>query len=259
MDTVIARTRPSHFTLSKKIVSPTPTARTTEIASSHKARADMSVSPPSPSIAAIHATIKTLPTVERRALSATELNGGERLRTRRLITDQVRAEPVAQSAPTAASERKGKRRRLSLRAPSGRRRSRGSGRRGHGSSPCTRATYVGAPVGSSTVNRRSPRSRRSGPMMRQRASRTTAPPSGPSKRVTSITTWYWMARDPDHGKSAVRAAGIRAARLSAMVLGTPSARPQERASGVALAERPRLTPGPFALADRRPREKLYQH
>src|SRR6185503_14421220 len=108
MDMVIAQTRPSHFTLSKKIVSPTPTARTTEIARSHTARADMSVSPPSPSMAAIHATIKTLPTVERRALSATELNAGERLRTRRLISDQVRAEPVAQTAPRAASERKGK-------------------------------------------------------------------------------------------------------------------------------------------------------
>ena len=68
----------------------------------------MSVSPPSPSTAAIHATIKTLPTVERSALSATELNAGERRRTRRLISAQVRAEPVAQSAPRAASERKRK-------------------------------------------------------------------------------------------------------------------------------------------------------
>jgi hypothetical protein len=72
----------------------------------------MSVSPPSPSLAAIHATIKTLPTVERIALMATELNGGERLRTRRLISAHVRAEPVAQSAPRAASERKGKSARL---------------------------------------------------------------------------------------------------------------------------------------------------
>src|SRR5580765_3533099 len=112
MDTVIARTRPSHFTLSKKVVSPIPTPTTTEIARSHMARADMSVSPPSPSTAAIHATIKTLPTVERRALSATELNGGERRRTRRLISAQVRAEPVAQSAPRPASERKRKSARL---------------------------------------------------------------------------------------------------------------------------------------------------
>ena len=78
MDTVIARTRPSHFTLSKKIVSPTPTARTTEIARSHTARADISVSPPSPSTAAIHTTISTPPTVERRALSVDRVErGGE--------------------------------------------------------------------------------------------------------------------------------------------------------------------------------------
>ena len=155
MDTVIARTRPSHFTLSKKIVSPTQTARTTEMARSQTARADMSVSPPSPSTAAIHATIKTLPTVERRALSATELKGGERRRTRRLISAQVRAEPVAQSAPRAASERKGKgawlfRTQSAFRAPA-------ISRLGPSRVrliAATRTGYVGAAVGSARLHER---------------------------------------------------------------------------------------------------------
>ena len=43
---------------------------------------------------------------ERTTLTATELRGGQTVRTRRLVTAQVSAEPRAQSAPTACGERK---------------------------------------------------------------------------------------------------------------------------------------------------------
>ena len=173
MDTVIARTRPSHFALSKNTVSPTPTARTTEIASSHTARADMSVSPLSPSVAPIHATMKTLPTVERRALSDDRVErrgeaphqqidqrpGQGRARGAECPERRIREERHAGSARLRAPS--GLPAISRLRPPRAR------------LIAATSAGYVGAPVGSATVNRRSPRSRRSGPTMRQRASRTT--------------------------------------------------------------------------------------
>jgi hypothetical protein len=42
---------------------------------------------------------------ERITLTATELRGGHTVRTRRLVTAQVSAEPRAQSAPIACGER----------------------------------------------------------------------------------------------------------------------------------------------------------
>src|SRR5262249_29708624 len=71
---------------------------------SQKVRADSPAKAPNPSTAAIHATIRTPPRVDRSALRVTELKPGDRWRTRRLMRAQVSAEPIAQSAPKAESE-----------------------------------------------------------------------------------------------------------------------------------------------------------
>src|SRR5262245_23409186 len=101
----MARASPRSLVLSKNTVSPSHTARTTEMASSAKARPDIPVTPANPPVRTAQPRIRALPSVERTAFSVTELKTGESARTSRPITAQESAQPTAYSAPRLDSER----------------------------------------------------------------------------------------------------------------------------------------------------------
>src|SRR5215472_2913529 len=90
--------------VSKNAVSPIPTATTTEMASSARFFPDIADRPDGPVVTSTHPRISTAPSAERTALSVTELKLVESERTRRPITAQVSAEPVAQRTPRPDSE-----------------------------------------------------------------------------------------------------------------------------------------------------------
>src|SRR5262245_235090 len=101
----MARASPRSLVLSKKTVSPSQTARTTEMASSRNAVPDMAVNPPRPPVATTQAKMAIAPSEERTALSVTELKTGESARTSTPMTDQDSAQPMAYAAPRLESER----------------------------------------------------------------------------------------------------------------------------------------------------------
>src|SRR5215831_14039767 len=92
--------------LSKNTVSPTPTASRTDTDKRTHAVVEIAVTPTRPSVTTSQARTSTAPTADRAAFSVTELNDEDSVRTSRPMRAQLRAQPVAHSAPHADSERK---------------------------------------------------------------------------------------------------------------------------------------------------------
>src|SRR5262245_37104057 len=90
--------------LSKKTVSPSPTAITTETDSRIQAVPDIAVKATRPSVASTHARMMAPPTAERAAFSVIELNDADSARTNRPMTAQLNAQVNAHSAPRADSD-----------------------------------------------------------------------------------------------------------------------------------------------------------
>ena len=104
MDTVMARARPRKRALSKNITSPRAMATTMEMARRKKFFSPIAMRRPTPPVASTQVRRSPPPRRERTALTVTELKGGDTVRTRRLVTAHVKAEPSAHTAPRAGRE-----------------------------------------------------------------------------------------------------------------------------------------------------------
>src|SRR5262249_4716936 len=95
IDTVMAPGRPRPAVASKNTVSPSQTARRTEMARRTNARHDIEVSPFRPPVLSTHARMNTPPSVDRTAFRETELNVWASERTSIPMMAQLRAQRTA--------------------------------------------------------------------------------------------------------------------------------------------------------------------